>query len=162
MFDKPWASVGIWVFIGLFFYALLSGLMAEGPLMVDQDVTSAGLEIKRSSDGHYYLKGRIDDHPVTFLIDTGASSVAISAQLADEIGLTRCRPVQSRTANGSVTGCLVTAAVLSFGDYRVERPEINVLPELHGPALLGMNILERFRIEQQNGVMRLSPPDKTN
>ena len=43
MFDKPWASVGIWVFIGLFFYALLSGLMAEGPLVVDQDVTSAGL-----------------------------------------------------------------------------------------------------------------------
>jgi aspartyl protease family protein len=158
MFDKPWTSVGIWVFIGLFFYALLSGLTAEGPLLVDQNVTAAGLEIKRSNDGHYYLKGHIDGHPVTFLVDTGASSVAISAQLADEIGLPRCRPVQSRTANGSVTGCLATAGELSFGGYRIERPEINVLPDLRGPALLGMTVLERFRIEQQNGVLRLSPP----
>lgn len=162
MFDKPWASVGIWVFIGLFCYALLSGLMAEGPLLVGQSVTSEGLEIKRSNDGHYYLRGSIDDHPLTFLIDTGASSVAISSRLADEIGLSRCRPVQARTANGRVTGCLATAGVLSFGGYRVERPEINVLPELHGPALLGMNILERFRIEQQNGVMRISPPTAAN
>lgn len=159
MFNKPWASVGIWVFIGLLIYAVLSGLTAEGPLHIDQSVSAKGLEIKRSGDGHYYLKGLIDGQPVTFLVDTGASSVAISAQLADQIGLSRCRPVQSRTANGSVTGCLATAGELSFGGYRVERPEINVLPELRGPALLGMSVLERFRIEQHNGVLRISPPD---
>jgi aspartyl protease family protein len=158
MFEKPWTSVGIWLFIGLFLYALFSGLTAEGPLHVDAGVVrDGGLEIKRAADGHYYVKGSIDGHDVDFLIDTGASSVAISSGLADTIGLTQCRPVNSRTANGSVSGCLARAGVLAFGGYRIERPEINVLPNLRGPALLGMNVLERFRIEQHNGVMRITP-----
>jgi aspartyl protease family protein len=159
MFDKTWASVGIWVFLGLFIYALLSGLLAEGPLVVGQNLQPGGvIEIHRASDGHYYLQGKLNGRPVTFLVDTGASQVAIPAALADELGLSRCRPAQARTANGSVTSCLVSARTLDFGGYRLERPEVNVLPELRGTALLGMNILERFRIEQENGVMRLSPP----
>jgi aspartyl protease family protein len=158
MFDKPWASVGIWLFIGLFLYALLRGLTAEGPLLVDAGtMREGGLEIRRAADGHYYIKGSIDGHAVTFLVDTGASSVAISSELADAIGLSKCRPVQARTANGSVPGCLAQAGALSFGGYRIERPEINVLPNLSGPALLGMNVLERFRVEQHKGVMRITP-----
>jgi aspartyl protease family protein len=159
MFDKAWASAGIWLFIGLFIYALLRGLTAEGPLTVSEGAQRAGaLEIARAGDGHYYVKGRIDGHAVDFLVDTGASSVAISAALADRIGLTACRPVSARTANGDVHACIAQAGTLEFGGYRIERPEINVLPDLRGPALLGMNILERFRIEQFDGVMRIAPP----
>jgi len=159
MLNKTWTAVGIWLFIGLFLHALLSGLSAEGPLIVDAAVERQGvLEIPRARDGHYYLKGHIDGHPVTFLIDTGASNVAISSALADEIGLTRCRPTLARTANGQVSGCLANARELGFGSYRIERPEIHVLPELRGPALLGMSVLERFRIEQHKGSMRIAPP----
>lgn len=157
--EKTWTAVGIWLFIGLFVYALLSGLAAEGPLIVDAAVERDGaLEIPRARDGHYYLKGRIDGHPVTFLIDTGASTVAISSALADEIGLTRCQPTRAHTANGQVMGCLANARELGFGGYRIERPALHILPELRGPALLGMNVLERFRVEQHNGVMRIAPP----
>lgn len=159
MFNKAWASAGIWLCIGLFLYALLRGLTAEGPLLVGEGTLNAGvLEIKRAADGHYYLKGRIDGHAVDFLVDTGASAVAISASLADRLGLTACRPVSARTANGEVRACIAQAGSLEFGAYRIERPEINVLPDLRGPALLGMSVLERFRIEQFDGVMRIAPP----
>jgi clan AA aspartic protease (TIGR02281 family) len=161
MLHKTWTSVGIWLFIGLLIYTLLHAMTAEGPLLIGASALRDGtLVIERSADGHYYLQGSIDDHPVTFLVDTGASSVAISARLADEIGLERCQPIQARTANGTVNGCLATARVLAFAGYAIERPRIDVLPNLHGPALLGMSVLERFRVEQQDGVMRITPPDR--
>ncbi len=159
MFDKPWFSAGIWLFIGLFLYALLRGLSAEGPLTVGRaQVENGALIIERARDGHYYAEGSLDGVRLTFLVDTGASVVAVSEAVADRIGLTRCRPVRAYTANGEVSACMSRARRLELGPYRIEEVDVNILPGLRGTALLGMNVLARFRIEQDRGVMRLVPP----
>jgi aspartyl protease family protein len=156
--NKPWAHVGIWFFLGLVLYAVIAGLTAEGPLTVDQDITREGaLELRQARDGHYYLVGAIDGHTITFLIDTGASRLTLSARQADQLGLTRCRPARARTANGVVDACVTQAGTLTLGPFHIEKPEINILPGLSGPALLGMNVLDRFSLTQQAGVMRLRP-----
>jgi aspartyl protease family protein len=150
--------VGIWFFLGLIVYAIIVTLTSEGPLVVDQRITATGeLEISQAWDGHYYLVGALDGHEFTFLIDTGASRLTLSARQADEIGLTGCRPARAKTANGVVDSCLARADRLTLGPYGIERPEVNVLPGLSGPALLGMNVLDRFSLAQQAGVMRLRP-----
>jgi aspartyl protease family protein len=53
------------------------------------DRRSAGGEtrIERSSDGHFYVDALVNDEPVRFMIDTGASGVALTMEDAERIGL---------------------------------------------------------------------------
>ncbi len=156
MWHKTWGVAGIWIVLGILVYATIRTLTDEGPLLVKQTVQDDGaLRLKQHPDGHFYVKGHINDRPVTFLVDTGASRTAISDQLADELGLRDCRPVKSRTANGTVFGCISRVESIAFGPYRLTRQDVHVLPRLEGPALLGMSVLAQFRMEQQGGALTL-------
>lgn len=156
MWHKTWGVAGFWILSGILVYGLIRSLTAEGPLLVNQTVLEDGvLQLKQHPNGHFYVKGHINDRPVTFLIDTGASRVAISDQFADALGLRDCRPVQSRTANGTVLGCISRVESIAFGPYRLVRQDVHVLPRLEGPALLGMSVLGQFRLEQQGGTLIL-------
>ena len=66
------------------------------------------IEIARGPDGHYHWPGRINGRAVDFLIDTGATSTAISAALAQELQLDALGRVQSNTAAGVVSGQVVS------------------------------------------------------
>lgn len=56
--------------------------------------------ITRSADNHYYVPGAINGHPVTFMIDTGASSTAIGLGVARNAGIKAGESGQAQTANG--------------------------------------------------------------
>jgi aspartyl protease family protein len=58
------------------------------------------LVLRRNPSGHYIAKGRINGHPVSFLVDTGATDVAVPEGLARRIGLELGRPGISRTEIG--------------------------------------------------------------
>ena len=62
------------------------------------------IEIRRGEDGHYHWPGRINGHAVEFLVDTGATTTAVPASLAAELGLQELGRVQSQTAGGVVQG----------------------------------------------------------
>ena len=57
------------------------------------------VELRRNRAGHYVASGKINDRQVTFLVDTGATDVALSAALADSLKLKRGRKFSSRTAS---------------------------------------------------------------
>lgn len=111
--------------------------------------------LNASRDGHYYIRGKINGREVTFVVDTGASSVAIPIQSASAFGISGCSPALSNTANGTVNSCITVAEQIQLGDYTLHSVEINLLPNLSGAPLLGMSALSRFKMEQRNGVMRL-------
>jgi len=112
------------------------------------------VEIRRSADGHYHWVGRLAGREVEFLVDTGATSTAIPARLADELGLVTVGLVQSATAGGVVQGRQVIADLELDGGLRAERLRITALPQLHAP-LLGMDVLGRLPLQQANNVLRV-------
>jgi aspartyl protease family protein len=112
------------------------------------------VEIRRSADGHYHWVGRLAGREVEFLVDTGATSTAIPARLADELGLATVGFVQSATAGGVVQGRQVIADLELDGGLRAERLRITALPQLHAP-LLGMDVLGRLPLQQAGNVLRV-------
>ena len=62
-------------------------------------VTASGeVVLKRGSDGHFTASGTINGEQVEFMLDTGASHIAVSRQLADKLRLKRGVPVELLTA----------------------------------------------------------------
>lgn len=121
------------------------------------EIIGAGeIELLQANNGHYFSAGTINDTPVLFLIDTGATYVSVSTKIAERAGIRECTPHHVMTANGGVDACMAIVSVITFGAFQLNDIEVVVLPDMFEEALLGMNILHHFRIEQANKVMRIS------
>lgn len=119
-------------------------------------VTKTGvIEIRRGPDGHYHWPGTINGLAVDFLIDTGATSTAMSQAMARALALESQQRVRSHTAGGVVMGDLVRADVVLQGGVRVERLAITALAGLDDRPLLGMDVLGRLRWQQRDGVLAI-------
>ncbi len=91
-----------------------------------------------------------------FLIDTGATTISVSTEIASQAGIKKCTPQQTTTANGNVSACKAIVSEVIFGKFRLTNIEVMVMPNMPGNALLGMNVLRNFHIEQIDQVMRIS------
>jgi len=100
--------------------------------------------IDREPDGHYWTRADVDGTAVKFMVDTGASTVAITFRDAQRIGL---KPEELdfkweiRTAGGIVYGAAVTLDRIRIGQVEVENVEGMVLREGLDQSLLGMTFL---------------------
>jgi len=119
-------------------------------------INATGAVLDRTFDGHFYLSGRINGTELAFLVDTGASTVAIGEELAQQLDLGPCRSRRYATAAGTVQGCEASAREVEVAGLRLSDVPIAVLPGSDN-VLLGMNVLRHFRIEQQGRQMRLTP-----
>jgi aspartyl protease family protein len=110
--------------------------------------------LRRSADGHFHWPGTVNGVAVDFLVDTGATSTALPARLAEAAGLVEGLPITSSTAGGVVHGYQSRADISLRGGVRVERLRVAVLPRLEAP-LLGMDLLGRLRFTQHDGELRI-------
>ncbi|MBB5686854.1 retropepsin-like aspartic protease family protein [Sphingobium boeckii] len=118
----------------------------------------AEVVLKRASDGHYYARAEVNGAEIRFLVDSGASIVALSREDAARAGI----PVNdgeftdvARTASGTVPLKPVMIDRISIGPVVAERVRAAVLPG-EGISLLGQSFLTRIRqVEISNGEMRL-------
>lgn len=116
--------------------------------------TSVQLAINRY--GHYVANGTINDSPVTFLLDTGATSVSVSSSLASRLELEPGRPVQLSTANGIVTGYSVSLESVAIGGLARNKVRAHINPGLpDGEVLLGMSYLRHFKLTQQGDILTI-------
>jgi len=74
------------------------------------------VQLAGNVQGHFVASGKINGETVTFLLDTGATDVAVPAELAERLGLSRGAPVMLHTANGQTTGYRTVLNSLSLGD----------------------------------------------
>lgn len=134
---------------------------AQGDVTLDTD-DGADTKIKRvlilrqQGNGHYFVPGAINGKPLTFVVDTGASVVSLPRTLAYEASMSCQDHVLMQTANGTSSVCTTVVARLKIGDFLMKDVPAIIVPNL-GQPLLGMNVLQQFRIEQDNGEMRLTP-----
>ncbi len=114
------------------------------------------ISIRQGRGGHYFLPGTVNGTDFTFVIDTGATTVALPSSIAESANLV-CRGdmTLTGTANGVTPGCYVTLPKLSFGPFQLSNVEAIILPNL-GQPLLGMNALQRFNLKQEHGEMSIS------
>ena len=118
------------------------------------------IRIPRSHDGHFYIAGSINNQPVEFLVDTGATTTAVSVALAKKIGLSSGHPVTVRTANGVTQGERSSDNTIALGGIVVHRVSVIVLANLDGYALLGQNVLRHLQITQTPDGMILRATDQ--
>ena len=108
--------------------------------------------------GHFSGAGAINGKPVQFLVDTGATTIALSQGEANRIGLDwkRGKPAVSATANGPVPVYVINLTSVRLGTVEVANVEAVVLPSEMPMVLLGNSFLGRFTMRRDSDVMRLA------
>ena len=104
--------------------------------------------IARSPDGHFRVRGRVNDNDVQFLVDTGATVVALTQDDADRSGLYRLNDAyteQVQTASGMTEAAPVVIARLELGDIVLEDVRAVIVRDYPGPSLLGQSFLSRLQ-----------------
>lgn len=123
---------------------------SSGPRATSPSQTSAAVPygdaaiLKREADGHYWALANLDGQFVKVMVDTGASTVALTEADARKIGLkpeTLSYEWAIRTAGGEVKGAAVTLGHIKIGNVRVENVEAMVLRDGLEQSLLGMTFL---------------------
>ncbi len=119
------------------------------------------MTIRSREDGHFYIEIKINNVPVLFMIDTGASDIVLTPDDARRVGLEPEALNFSRkyqTANGVVTGAPVKLASLRLGDvHMADMPaSVNGAPMEH--SLLGMRFLQELKgYSVEGGTLTLTP-----
>ncbi|MBV8125588.1 MAG: retroviral-like aspartic protease family protein [Burkholderiaceae bacterium] len=120
---------------------------------------SAGQQIvlQVGSGGHVLANGSINGRSTQLMVDTGASTVALSEAEAQRIGLRYKdgRAIRSQTANGDAQGRMVTLDSIRIGDVEVHNVQGVVLSSPMPYVLLGNSFLERFQMRRSNDRMVL-------
>ncbi len=115
--------------------------------------------LQRNRLGHYVAPGMINGRRVTFLLDTGATSVALPLELARGLGLPLRPGGVTQTANGAVQTWATRLDSVDLGGLMVENVRAIVLPNMPGEdVLLGMNFLKRFEMLQRGETLTLRLP----
>jgi aspartyl protease family protein len=118
------------------------------------------LSIRRDAHGHFATEARIDGQRIGFMVDTGASVVALNESSAARFGLRPSRGQYTATvttANGKVKAARARIAMLDVGGLIVRDVDAMVLPdEALSENLLGLSFLSKLkRFEYSNGQMML-------
>jgi clan AA aspartic protease (TIGR02281 family) len=125
----------------------------------DENDASAVLTLKQNASGHYMTEGNVDGRPLIFVVDTGASHVSLPEKEAHDAQIYCDKNISITTANGNSSSCTAKAKRLQFGPFAVEQIDVVIAPNLNQP-LLGMNVLQLFKISQDKGEMKISLRDK--
>ncbi len=134
--------------------------VGESPVSVGGAPAPGGSDrVALSADarGHFITPGSINNRPTQFLVDTGASVVAIGQAEADRLGLSYRpgQPVTLRTANGTAPGWALRLATVRIGDVTAYEVDAVVTPSAMPAVLLGNSFLNRFSMRRDGDTMLL-------
>ncbi len=142
-----------WVCVGALFYYLADGV--QNPNKAGKLGHESSVTLNRGIDGHYRAEALINDQKVDVLVDTGATGVAISQRVADQLGLKSISAISTSTANGDSVGYLVRLRSVKIGGVEARNVSAMIAPTLQGDVLLGMSYLGRMDVRLFNNEMTI-------
>lgn len=117
--------------------------------------------VSKGSDGHFWADAQVNGQPVHFLVDTGATAVALTPEDAARLGF---KPTDLRygynvtTAGGSSRAAAVTLTSVSVNGAKLENVQALVVSDGLDVSLLGMSYLGRLtRFEATRDTLRFEP-----
>lgn len=112
--------------------------------------------LQRNRSGHYVSSGQINGQPVTFILDTGATGVAIPTSVAGRLGLKGGQAFRTVTANGVTTSYAVILDQVSVGGIALQDVRAAISPGLQtDEVLLGMSFLKHIEFTQRGETLIL-------
>ncbi len=119
---------------------------------------SVAVVLRRNVQGHYVATGLINEQSVVFLIDTGATHVALSDSLAKKLRLDKGVPSRSSTAGGIVPSWLTRLDSVQLGSIRRSHVSASIVPDMPGEGvLLGMSFLRDLELVQRGDTLIIRP-----
>ena len=114
------------------------------------------ITLTRNPYGHYVSSGTINNEDVVFLLDTGATQIAIPERVANRLGLVKQRATMIKTANGDTRAYQTHLDSVALGDIRLYDLRATILENMSGDEiLLGMNFLKHFEIVQKGKILTI-------
>jgi aspartyl protease family protein len=124
-------------------------MRASAPAEPVSSYGSRRVAIEADRQGHFRVDARIDGMRITFMVDTGASTIALTARDAARLNI---RPMRSeftaavKTANGTIKAAPVSLRAVEVDGLTVRDVRALVLPdEALSENLLGLSFLSRLR-----------------
>lgn len=120
-------------------------------------VASESIVLQGDSRGHFHAQGAVNGVAIRFLVDTGATSVALGRSDALKAGVayTRGEPRIMETANGQARGWLVSLDSVRINGITLRNVPGVVLEVDMPQALLGMSFLNRMDMRREGGALYL-------
>jgi aspartyl protease family protein len=136
----------------------VKGELTSAPRQV---VEGKAIKLTRQDDGHFWVRAEINNKQIDFMVDSGATTTAINADTANQIGLDMGKAsgaVELDTANGAVWAKVVTVPKMSVGDFIFADHSAVVAQEFGDTNVVGMNFLDTFTSwNVERDVMTLRP-----
>ena len=157
-----WMIIGMWLLVfgllTLFFQNFLD--KERNPNQSVMSGVDAGgvreVRLKRNRYGHYNVSGKINGYPVEFLLDTGATQIAIPSEVANKIGLQRLFETSVHTANGTARAYGTKLETVSVGEISLSRLKATITTGMEGEiVLLGMGFLKNIEFTQRGDLLIL-------
>jgi len=121
---------------------------------------ASGQSVNLAADarGHFVTMGQVNGGAVRFLVDTGATLVALPASEAERLGINYKlgKPGLSRTANGTTPTYLIKLDTVRIGDVVINQVDAAVMEGGLDIALLGMTFLNRTEMKREGMMMTLT------
>ena len=128
----------------------------------EQTVTGDTVRIQMSDDGHFYANTKVNGRATRFLVDSGATTTALSARTAAAAGVAVDDPFGAaiETANGRVVARRATIGTLELSGITATDLPVVVAEEFGDTNLLGMNFLSRLGSWRVEGRTLILEPRK--
>ena len=140
------AALGLVIGLTALFWALERP--GRGGIVMQAGGEQAMVVIRADRSGHYVARGEINGEPVRFLVDTGATDVALSESQARSLGLEFGPRIALSTAGGPSTGWMTRIDEVRIGGLRRRDVRATITSAPMDSVLLGMSFLRHYRLEQ--------------
>ena len=153
--------IAMWIGLMIMVYFLFDDLLEQDynpnqQVTIQQDDKQNIVTLKRNRYGHYVTRGKINNQPVTLLLDTGASDISIPDKIARKLKLKYGREQRYQTANGVITGNLTTLNKVSIGNIKLHNVRASINPKMkNDEILLGMSFLKFIEFTQRGDTLIL-------
>lgn len=139
------------VLVGLFFQGVIEERRNPNQSLETREVGNAReVVLQRNRAGHYVTSGEINGQPVVFMLDTGATGVAIPGGIARRLQLPLGQRFATQTANGTGTAYATRLDSVKVGEIELRNVAAGVTPGLKTEEiLLGMSFLKHIEFSQR-------------